>query len=63
MEAKGHLTLEGCLKMAWVMGYYKHFDGRLKDDTLHVGWVDAKAGDLIEDKDIRGRYERAIMLS
>jgi fatty acid synthase subunit alpha, fungi type len=29
-------TLEGCLKMAWMMGYIKHFDGRLKDGTLHV---------------------------
>ena len=61
MEAKGRLTLEGCIEMAWMMGYIKHFDGRLKDGTLHVGWVDAKTGDPIDDKDVRGRYEKEIM--
>jgi len=61
MEAKGHLTLEGCIEMAWMMGYIKHFDGRLKDGTLHVGWVDAKTGDPVDDKDVRGKYEKAIM--
>ncbi len=23
MEAKGHLTLEGCIKMVWMIGYFK----------------------------------------
>ena len=23
MEAKGHLTLEGCIEMAWMIGYFK----------------------------------------
>jgi len=41
MEAKDRLTLEGCIEMAWMMGYIKHSDRRLKDGTLHVGWVDA----------------------
>jgi hypothetical protein len=37
-------NLEGCLEMAWMMGYIKHFDGHLKDGTLHVpvGWVTRK---------------------
>jgi len=61
MEAKGHLTLEGCIEMAWMMGYIKHFDGRLKEGTLHVGWVDAKTGDPVDDKDVRGKYEKAIL--
>lgn len=47
--------------MAWMMGYIKHFDGRLKDGTLHVGWIDAKAGDPVDDKDVRGKYEKKIM--
>jgi fatty acid synthase subunit alpha len=55
MEAKGHLTLEGCLEIAWIMSYFKHFDGRLKDGTLHVCWVDAKTSDPVDDKDTRGR--------
>jgi 3-oxoacyl-ACP reductase-like protein len=41
MEAKGHLTLE----MAWMMGYIKHFDGHLKDGTVHMRWIDAKMGE------------------
>jgi len=40
----GRLTLEGCIEMAWVAGYLKHFERRLKDGTLHVGWVDTKLG-------------------
>jgi fatty acid synthase subunit alpha len=47
--------------MAWMMGYIKDFDGRPKDGTLHVGWVDAKTGDPVDDKDIRGRYEKEVM--
>ena len=27
MDAEGHLMLEGCIEMAWMMGYKKHFDG------------------------------------
>jgi 3-oxoacyl-ACP reductase-like protein len=61
METKGRLTLEGCIEMAWMMGYIKHFDGRLKDGTLHVGWVDTKMGEPVDDKDVRGRYETEIM--
>ncbi|KAI9439787.1 fatty acid synthase [Lactarius indigo] len=61
MEARGRLTLEGCIEMAWMMGYIKHFDGRLKDGTLHVGWVDVKTGEPVDDKDVRGRYEKDIM--
>jgi 3-oxoacyl-ACP reductase-like protein len=30
------------LEMAWIMGFIKHFDGRLKDGSLYVGWVDSK---------------------
>ena len=61
MEAKGEFTIEGCIEMAWVMGFIKHFDGRLKNGSLHVGWVDAKTGEPIDDKDVRGRYEKEIL--
>jgi hypothetical protein len=37
MEARGEFIIEGCIKMAWMMGYIKHFDGRLKDGSLYVG--------------------------
>ncbi|KAI0368773.1 fatty acid synthase [Pilatotrama ljubarskyi] len=61
MEARGEFTIEGCIEMAWMMGYIKHFDGRLKDGTLYVGWVDAKSGEPVDDKDVRGRYEKDIL--
>lgn len=37
MEARGELIIEGCIEMAWMMGYIKHFDGRLKNGSLYVG--------------------------
>jgi fatty acid synthase subunit alpha, fungi type len=56
--------IKGCLEMATQDdGYIKHFNSRLKDGTLHVGWVDAKTGNPVDDsdKDVRGKYEKAIM--
>jgi hypothetical protein len=32
----------GCIEMAWIMGFIQHFDGRLKDGSLYVGWVESK---------------------
>jgi fatty acid synthase subunit alpha len=61
MEARGELTLEGCIEMAWMMGYIKHFDGRLKDGKLYVGWVDAKSGEPVDDKDVKGKYQEDIV--
>jgi fatty acid synthase subunit alpha, fungi type len=37
MEARGEFTIEGCIEMAWIMGFIKHFDSRLKDGSLYVG--------------------------
>ena len=53
MEARGELTIEGCIEMVWIMGFVKHFDGRLPNGALHVGWVDAKSGKLVDDKDVK----------
>lgn len=61
MEARGELTIEGCIEMAWIMGYIKHFDGRLKDGSLYVGWVDSKTNEPVDDKDVKGRYEKEIL--
>jgi fatty acid synthase subunit alpha, fungi type len=61
MEARGEFTIEGSIEMAWMMGFIKHFDGRLKDGMLYVGWVDSKTGEPIDDKDIKGRYEQDIL--
>jgi 3-oxoacyl-ACP reductase-like protein len=61
MEARGEFTIEGCIEMAWIMGHIKHFDGRLPDGTLYVGWVDTKTGQPVDDKDVRGKYEKDIL--
>jgi fatty acid synthase subunit alpha len=50
-------TIEGCIKMAWIMGFIKHFDGKLPNGSLHIGWVDAKSGKLVDDKDVKAKYE------
>jgi fatty acid synthase subunit alpha len=57
MEAHGEFTIEGCIEMAWMMGRIKRFDGKLKDGKTYVGWVDAKSGEPVDDKDIRAKYE------
>ena len=56
MEARGELIIEGCIEMAWMMGYIKHLDGRLKDGSLYVSWVDAKTSEPVDVKDVRVRY-------
>jgi len=61
MEARGEFTIEGCIEMAWMMGYIKHSDGRLKDGSLYVGWVDSKTNEPVDDKDVKGRYEKEIL--
>lgn len=61
MEARGRFTIGGCIEMAWMMGYIKHFDGKLPNGSLYVGWVDAKSGEPVDDKDIRGKYEKEVL--
>nr|XP_019006796.1 fatty acid synthase subunit alpha [Kwoniella mangroviensis CBS 8507]OCF70257.1 fatty acid synthase subunit alpha [Kwoniella mangroviensis CBS 8507] len=61
MEAKGELTIEGCIELAWMMGYIKHFDGKLKNGQTYVGWVDAKSSDPVDDKDVKSKYEKDII--
>ena len=61
MEARGDFTLEGCIEMAWMMGLIKHLDGKLKDGKAYVGWVDAKSGEPVDDKDIKARYEKDVI--
>ncbi|KAI1340429.1 fatty acid synthase subunit alpha [Xylariaceae sp. FL0016] len=60
MEAYGEFSLEGCVEMAWVMGLIKNHNGPIKGQP-YTGWVDAKSGDPIEDKDIKKRYEKTIL--
>ncbi|KAM3582650.1 fatty acid synthase alpha subunit Lsd1 [Umbelopsis sp. WA50703] len=61
MEAYGQFSLEGCIEMAWIMGYIKHFNGNLKNGTPYAGWVDAKTNEPVEDKDVKSKYEKQIL--
>lgn len=60
MEAYGQFSLEGCVEMAWVMGLIKNHNGPLKGKS-YSGWVDAKTGDPVEDKDVKAKYESHIL--
>lgn len=60
MEAHGKFSLEGCVEMAWMMGLIKHHNGPLKGKS-YSGWVDAKSGDPVDDKDVKGKYEKFIL--
>jgi len=61
MEARGEFTIEGCIEMAWMMGYIKHHNGRLKSGELYVGWVDTKSGEPVSDSEVKKRYEKDII--
>ncbi|CAJ2512315.1 Uu.00g053300.m01.CDS01 [Anthostomella pinea] len=60
MEAFGEFSLEGCVEMAWVMGLIKNHNGPIKGQP-YSGWVDAKSGDPVEEKDIKPKYEKYIL--
>ncbi|KAL1956694.1 hypothetical protein VTO42DRAFT_6944 [Malbranchea cinnamomea] len=60
MEAYGKFSLEGCVEMAWMMGLIKHHNGPLKGKP-YSGWVDAKTGEPVNDKDVKAKYEKYIL--
>lgn len=60
MEAYGKFSLEGCVEMAWIMGLIKNHNGPLKGQS-YSGWVDAKSGDPVDDKDVKAKYEEYIL--
>ncbi|KAF2841121.1 hypothetical protein M501DRAFT_928943 [Patellaria atrata CBS 101060] len=60
MEAYGQFSLEGCVEMAWLMGLIKNHNGPLKAKS-YSGWVDAKTGEPVDDKDVKVKYEKHIL--
>ncbi|KAL4936988.1 hypothetical protein BDV06DRAFT_203868 [Aspergillus oleicola] len=60
MEAHGKFSLEGCVEMAWIMGLIKHHNGPIKGKA-YSGWVDAKSGEPVDDKDVKTKYEKFIL--
>ncbi|KAL1610310.1 beta subunit of fatty acid synthetase [Paraconiothyrium brasiliense] len=60
MEAHGEFSLEGCVEMAWMTGLIKNHNGPLKGKS-YSGWVDAKTGEPVDDKDVKSKYEKHIL--
>ena len=60
MEAYGHFSLEGCVEMAWIMGLIRNHSGPIKGKP-YAGWVDAKTGDPVDDRNVKPRYEKHIL--
>lgn len=60
MEAYGQFSLEGCIEMAWIMGLIKNHNGPLKGKS-YSGWVDAKTGEPVDDKDVKPKYEKYVL--
>ena len=60
MEAYGKFSLEGCVEMAWIMGLIRNHNGPIKGKQ-YAGWVDFKTGEPVDDKDIKGKYEKHIL--
>ncbi|KAH8900074.1 hypothetical protein GQ53DRAFT_816102 [Thozetella sp. PMI_491] len=60
MEAYGEFSLEGCIEMSWIMGLIKNHNGNIKGKQ-YSGWVDAKSGEPVDDKDVKQKYEKFIL--
>ncbi|EEH21370.2 fatty acid synthase subunit alpha [Paracoccidioides brasiliensis Pb03] len=60
MEAYGKFSLEGCIEMAWLMGLIKNHNGPIKGKP-YSGWVDAKTGEPVNDRDVKAKYEKYIL--
>ena len=60
MESKGEFSLEGCVEMAWIMGFIKYFNGNIKGKQ-YSGWVDAKTNQPVADMDVKKKYEEEIL--
>lgn len=60
MESKGEFSLEGCIEMAWIMGFIKYFNGSIKGKQ-YTGWVDSKTNQPVDDMDVKKKYEEQIL--
>ena len=39
----------------------KHFDGRLPNGSLYVGWLDSKSSEPVDVNDVRSKNEKDIL--
>ncbi len=57
-EKQGQFSLEGCIELAWMMGF---IEWRSNRKGQRSGWVDRETAQAIEDVDIKRKYEQRIM--
>ncbi|KAF0713714.1 hypothetical protein As57867_004230, partial [Aphanomyces stellatus] len=61
MESFGVFSLEGCIEMAWLLGYITYHNGFLHSGEYYAGWVDAKTKDPVADTQVKPVYEETIL--
>jgi fatty acid synthase subunit beta len=61
MEATGSFSLEGCIEMAWMMGFIRHHQGLLQGQQ-YSGWVDVETNSPVKDTEVKAKYEKRILL-
>ncbi|KAF0696429.1 hypothetical protein As57867_012762, partial [Aphanomyces stellatus] len=63
MEAHGVFSLEGCIELAWILGYLTYHNGPLTThhDEHYIGWVDATTKTPVADHDVKEKYEESIL--
>ena len=60
METYGEFSLEGCIEMAWLMGYIRHHNGPL-NGSQYSGWIDSESKKPVKDSEIKKIYEPRIL--
>ncbi|ETV97148.1 holo-[acyl-carrier-protein] synthase [Aphanomyces invadans] len=61
MESYGVFSLEGCIELAWMLGYITYHNGPAKSGEHYIGWVDAKTKDPVADTQVKSLYEESIL--
>jgi 3-oxoacyl-ACP reductase-like protein len=61
MEAYGEFSLEGCIEMAWIMGFIKFHNGPLKKMPFYSGWIDVETQEPVKDFEVKAKYEKKIL--
>lgn len=61
LEAEGEFSIEGCIELAWMMGFIKYEKRRLHNGAdIGAGWVEIESGAPIKDLDIKAKFEAQI---
>ena len=61
LEAEGQFSLEGCIELAWMMGFIRYERQRKENgQAAGPGWVECDSGLPIRDVDVKAKYEARI---